>query len=86
MFANGNFPDNPRTAKWLNERDRAILLARIKENNAGTVDHTWKKAQAVEALLSFNLWSNAFISGSAGIPNAVFSSFGTLVISGFWLQ
>lgn len=59
------------------------MLARIKENNAGVVDTKFKKAQAFEALKDFNMWSNSFIVGTTGIPNAVFSSFGTLVISGF---
>lgn len=67
----------------MNGRDRAIVLAHIKENNAGVIDRSFKKEQALEALLDFNLWSNAFMIGSAGIPNVVFSSFGTLVISGF---
>lgn len=75
--------DSPKDAKWLNERDRAIAIARIQGNNAGVVNRTFKKSQVLEALRDYNLWSNAFISGSAGIPNAVFSSFGTLVISGF---
>jgi hypothetical protein len=75
--------DNPSTAKWLTERERSIILARIKENNTGMVNTTFKKKQALQALISFNMWSNAFVNGSAGIPNAVFSSFGELVISGF---
>lgn len=77
------FKDNPRDAKWLNEHDRAVTLARIQENNAGIVNHTFQKGQALEALQDFNLWSNAFLCCSVGIPNAVFSSFGTLIISGF---
>jgi len=67
----------------MTEEERGIVLARIKENNAGMVNRVFKKRQAFEAFLSLNMWSNAFISSSAGIPNAVFSSFGTLVISGF---
>lgn len=67
----------------MTERERGIVLARIKENNTGMVNTTFKKKQALQALMSFNMWSNAFVNGSAGIPNAVFSSFSELVISGF---
>jgi len=75
--------DSPRDAKWLSEHECAITLSRIKNDNSGVVNRTFKKGRVFEALRDFNMWSNAFIIGSAGIPNVVFSSFGTLVISGF---
>lgn len=75
--------DDPVRAKWLNPRDRAIVMARIKENNAGLVDRRFKSAQVWEALKDFNLWSNAFFVGATGIPNGAISTFSTLVISGF---
>ena len=74
--------DDPYRAKWLNERDRTIVIARLKQNNAGIVNRQLKRYQIWEALKDFNMWSNTFMVGAVGIPNAVFSSFSTPVIEG----
>lgn len=76
-----NCVDDPIRAKWLNDRDRLIVLARLKENNAGVVERRFRKEQVWEALKDFNTWSNAFFVGSTGIPNTAFATFSALIIS-----
>lgn len=73
--------DDPHRAKWLNGRDRLIVLARLKENNAGVVERRFKKEQVWEALKDFNTWSNAFFVGATGIPNTAFATFASIIIA-----
>ncbi|RFU27781.1 hypothetical protein B7463_g8564, partial [Scytalidium lignicola] len=74
--------NNPVSAKWLNDKERAIILARLKENNAGFIERRFKKEQLWEALKDFNLWANTFIVLITGIPSSIFASFSSLVIKG----
>ncbi|KAH8819381.1 major facilitator superfamily domain-containing protein [Xylogone sp. PMI_703] len=73
-------PDNPVKAKWLSDRERAIVLARLKENNAGFIERRFKKEQVREAVTDFNFWSNSFVVLITGIPSSIFASFSGLVI------
>ena len=80
-YADDDASDDPHSAKWLSDRDRLIVLARLKENNAGVVERRFKKEQVWEALKDFNTWSNAFFVGASGIPNTAFAGFATIIIA-----
>lgn len=75
-------PDNPVSAKWLNEDERVVAVQRVMDNKTGTKTRTFVKAQVVEALTDPKILLLALIS----FVNAVASgglSFGSIIIKGF---
>ena len=50
------FPDSPTSARFLSVEERALAVERIKVNQAGVENKTWKKAQFIEALFDLKVW------------------------------
>jgi MFS family permease len=75
-------PDSPLTTKGLTEEERAIAIRRLERNNAGTISHTFNKAQFFEAFRDFKLYSCTLIILLTGVPSGAIGTFGTIVING----
>lgn len=43
-------PDSPTEARWATEEEKVLLVERVRENNQGLKNKTFKRDQAVEAL------------------------------------
>jgi sugar phosphate permease len=76
-------PDSPLTTKGLTDAERAIAIRRLEQNNAGTISHTFNKAQFMEAFRDFKLYSCTLIVLLTGVPSGAVGTFGTIVIRGF---
>lgn len=76
-------PDSPLTTKGLTEAERAIAIRRLERNNAGTISHTFNKAQFFEAFRDYKLYSCTLIILLTGVPSGAIGTFGTVVINGF---
>lgn len=76
-------PDSPLTTKGLNEAERSLAIRRLERNNAGTISHTFNKAQFIEAFRDYKLWSCTLIILLTGVPSGAIGTFGTVVINGF---
>lgn len=76
-------PDDPRTCKRLTEDERALAIARLERNRAGTITHELNRGQIVEALTDYKVLSSALIILLTGVPSGALGTFGTLVINGF---
>ncbi|RFU27237.1 hypothetical protein B7463_g9112, partial [Scytalidium lignicola] len=76
-------PDSPLTTKGLTEAEREIAIRRLERNNAGTISHTFNKAQFFEAFRDFKLYSCTLIILLTGVPSGAIGTFGTIVINGF---
>ncbi|CAN6647768.1 allantoate permease [Trichomonascus vanleenenianus] len=76
-------PNNPVTAKFLNERERKILLYRLRSNQTGIESKVFKWSHVKEGVMDVKLWCFYFIAVFANIPNGGLSNFGTLIIRGF---
>lgn len=76
-------PDSPLTTKHLTEAERNIALRRLERNNAGTISHTFKKEQFLEAFRDYKLYSCTLIILLTGVPSGALGTFGTIVINGF---
>lgn len=76
-------PDSPLTTKGLTEEERAIAIRRLERNNAGTISHTFNRAQFFEAFRDLKLYSCTLIILLTGVPSGAIGTFGTIVINGF---
>lgn len=62
-------PDNQLNARFLNEKDRALAVLRIRKNEQGVGNKHFKKYQFIEALKDPLTWAFVFYALVADIPN-----------------
>lgn len=72
-------PDSPANAKFLNERERAIAIERLRVNRAGVKSPVWKWSQFREALLDPQVWMIACWAATSNFLN-IGGSFLPLII------
>lgn len=75
-------PDNPVKAKFVTERQKAIVIDRLREDQTGVENKNFKKEQLVEALLDPKTWLMFFFQVVISIPNGGLTNFSPLVIQG----
>ncbi|CAN6615048.1 allantoate permease [Trichomonascus vanleenenianus] len=76
-------PDNPVTAKFLNEREKKVLLSRLRANQTGIESKVFKWKHVKEGFTDIKIYLYFFIALFANIPNGGLSNFGTIIIKGF---
>jgi hypothetical protein len=76
-------PTNLVRAPGFSERDRYILVARIKSNNSGLRNKYFKVAQLYEAVCDVKFWLVCAIAFLMMIANGPVSTFIPTIISGF---
>ncbi|GAA6061726.1 hypothetical protein JCM10212_000459 [Sporobolomyces blumeae] len=76
-------PDSPATAKFLTEREKLIALERVRDNQTGTRNRTFKWYQAREAVFDEKMWLIVFLVMLTVIPNGALASFNSIMIKGF---
>ena len=62
-------PDNPMNAKFLEPHERAMAIARLKENHTGIINHQWKWAQFRECLADPFTWMYCSVLFLSTIPS-----------------
>ena len=75
-------PPDPVRARGFAERERYILVARLRTNNAGVRNIHLKTWQVVELLLDLKFWTVFAIAFLSSIPNGPMSSFIPIIIQG----
>ncbi|TVY59490.1 putative transporter, partial [Lachnellula cervina] len=76
-------PDSPLTARFLNDRERAVAIERLRDNRTGIENTTFKRDQLVEALTDVKVWYGFFYSIACVVPATAVANFGGLIIKGF---
>jgi len=76
-------PDNPVTAKGFTDRERRIVIERLRENQTGVENKHFKMYQLKECLLDPKTYLFFVLGVVCNIPNGGISNFGTLIIQGF---
>lgn len=76
-------PDTPMDAKFLNERQKKILVLKLRENQTGISSNVFKMHQFKEAMMDIKIWIFFLIGFFGNVPNGGFSNYGTLLIQGF---
>ncbi|KUJ20301.1 putative allantoate permease [Mollisia scopiformis] len=75
-------PDSPVSAKFLSEREKAIIVDRMRADQIGIENKTWKWAQFREALLDVKTWLLVLFNLWVSIPNGGLTSFTPLIVNG----
>ncbi|ERT02742.1 uncharacterized protein SPSK_00512 [Sporothrix schenckii 1099-18] len=76
-------PDSPMRAKCFSEEDKVLMIERVRENQTGIQNRTFKRAQAVEALLDPQCWGYALIALCTTLPTSGLGAFQGIIITGF---
>lgn len=75
-----HIPNKPTSAWFLNDREKKILVQRIRRNQQGFGNSHFKKEQLKEALLDRRTWVFFFIGVASCIPNGGVSNFGAILL------
>lgn len=76
-------PNTPTEARFLTEREKVVVVERIRHNNQGFGNRVFKWEQAREVLIDPRSYLYFLLSLSVAIPNGGISGFGTLLLKGF---
>lgn len=76
-------PNKPTDAKWLTEREKEVVINRIRSNNQGFGNKTFKWEQAREVFEDPRTLIYFLLSLSVAIPNGGISGFGTIMLKSF---
>lgn len=69
-FVVGTFlPDNPVKTKFITERQKAIAIDRVRADQTGVENKTFKKAQMIEAFKDPKTWLMFLFNIWISIPN-----------------
>jgi MFS family permease len=64
-------PSNPATAWFLTPEERAIAISRVKSNQTGIENKTFRKEQAIEALLDPKVILSGLANGAGNILSGI---------------
>ncbi|TDL29351.1 MFS general substrate transporter [Rickenella mellea] len=76
-------PDSPVHANFLTKEERIAVLERVRNDQGGTANRTFKKEQVYEALLDIRTWLVVLTTLMTSIPNGGLSNFSNIIIKGF---
>ncbi|EFX01741.1 allantoate permease [Grosmannia clavigera kw1407] len=76
-------PDLPSTARFLNERERAIAINRVSQNKQGVKNHHFRSYQAVQCAKDPKTWILFVMAVGAQIPNSALTSFTSIIVGTF---
>ena len=76
-------PNTPTEAKFLTEREKEVIIERIRHNNQGFGNKKFKWEQAIEVCKDPRTMIYFLLSLSVAIPNGGISGFGTIILKSF---
>lgn len=76
-----HIPDTPTGAWFLTEEERVLVVERIRSNQQGFGNPTFKKEQFIEALTDHRTWLFFLFSIAHNIPNGGVTSFGSILLN-----
>nr|QFR37146.1 MFS transporter [Cyberlindnera americana] len=76
-----HIPDSPATAWFLTDREKMMVVERIRTNNQGFGNKHFKKSQFIEALKDPRTWVFCFHALITNIPNGGITNFGSILLN-----
>ncbi|KAI6855152.1 MFS general substrate transporter [Hortaea werneckii] len=76
-------PDSPMRAKCFSEEDKRKMIERVRSNETGLQNKTFRPEQVKEALLDIQTWCYCFIQICTTLPTSGLGAFANIIISGF---
>jgi sugar phosphate permease len=74
-------PDSPMRAKCFSEEDKRLMVERVRENQTGIQNRTFKKEQVWDALTDPQTWCYAAIQFTTTLPTSGLGAFANIIIS-----
>ncbi|KAH7310833.1 MFS general substrate transporter [Stachybotrys elegans] len=75
-------PDNPVKAKFVSEREKAIVIDRLRQDQTGVENKNFKRGQVIEAFTDPKMWLLFLFNLMISIPNGGLTNFAPLIING----
>jgi len=76
-------PDSPMRAKCFTERDKILLVERVRSNQTGMQNKTFRREQMWEAFLDPQMWCYCLIAICTTLPTSGLGAFANIIIKGF---
>lgn len=73
-------PDSPMRAKCFSEDDKRLMIERVRENQTGVQNRTFKKEHVYEALKDPQMWCYGLIQLCTVLPTSGLSTFANIII------
>ncbi|KAL4920665.1 major facilitator superfamily domain-containing protein [Aspergillus aurantiobrunneus] len=75
-------PGSPLTTRFLKEEERALVVARVRNNGTGVENKQYKWPQFLEAMMDLKTWLLFLFAVASNSPNGGLTSFQGLIIKG----
>ncbi|KAF8974370.1 major facilitator superfamily domain-containing protein [Flammula alnicola] len=76
-------PDSPIRATCFSPEDRILMAERVRKNDTGIQNKTFKMYQAYEALKDFTVWAIVIISFTNALPTGGLGAFSNIILTAF---
>ncbi|KAJ3459798.1 hypothetical protein MRS44_015871 [Fusarium solani] len=76
-------PDSPVKCWQLSDREKWVAIQRVRDNNTGVQDTTFKWYQVRELIMDPKTWMLVVFAAAQNVPNGAISSFSGLIVRGF---
>lgn len=76
-------PDSPMRAKCFSEHDKRLMVERVRSNQTGLQNKTFKMEQVKEALCDVQCWCYCLIQICTTLPTGGLGAFANIIIKGF---
>lgn len=73
-------PDSPMRAKCFSEDDKRLMVERVRDNQTGVQNRTFKKHHVYEALKDPQMWCYGLIQFCTTLPTSGLSTFANIII------
>lgn len=83
LFVGCYMPDSPMRAKCWPEEDKHLMVERVRENQTGVQNRTFKRDQFIEALKDPQVWGYAIIALTTTLPTSGLGAFQGIIIKSF---
>ncbi|KAI1488030.1 major facilitator superfamily domain-containing protein [Biscogniauxia mediterranea] len=74
-------PDSPMRARCFSEKDKHLMVERVRDNQTGLQNKVFKKDQVWEALMDPQTWCYAAIQFTTTLPTSGLGAFANIIIS-----
>lgn len=76
-------PDSPMHAKCFSLEDRLLMAERVRKNETGIQNKTFKMYQAVEGFKDWTVWAVTLISFTNALPTGGLGAFSNIILNAF---
>lgn len=83
LFVGWYMPDSPMRSRCWSEEDKHLMVERVRENQTGVQNRTFKKYQLIEALIDPQVWGYAVVALTTTLPTSGLGAFQGIIIKSF---